>query len=624
VNDARDASEHGQGAISKLARIVLLESAVSFKRGDLMGRSPRQCLRALATGGLLAISARAAGAQQHDTTHDTTDVRLSPAAQGAAELYNAPDTKRVNGAFDVPASTVITGDVAVLNGPVTIAGRIDGSLVAINADVRFAPGARIGQKFVVVGGSVVGADSAHIDGETLKQLELLRYHFDGDKLVAEREPEYDETWWKRHHQVLDNLRHGEAYTEFFYVASQAYNRVEGWSILVGPRFQRFPEWGKINIEAFGVVRSASPVQWGEQSLGHDLKGEVQFGKPIGVALGARAFDVVEPTENWQLENGEVGLASVVLHRDYRDYYGRHGGEGFVRLQGGNDADLTFSLSNEQWSDEPARDPWTLFRDNDAWRPNPFMDYGGMHLFTTRLRVDTREREGSPWSGWYLVAEVEQGSGNLTRIGAPFNTDPTTGAPLPTLPEPVNYSRGFLDARRYNRISPNISLNLRLVAGGWLGGDELPTERRFSLGGPGTLPGYDFRQTGMTPDVLQCSKGVQQIGTPGQCDRIALMQVELRGRFLAGMLRDDASDDWWRPGFNGRMQWVLFTDAGRGWLVGPQDGGTSFPSGLIPPFSTFLTDVGAGVDFGGLGVYAAKAISASGQPVQVIVRLARRF
>jgi hypothetical protein len=555
--------------------------------------------------------------------HDSTEVRLSPAAKGAVELYNSPATRRINGAFDVPASSVVPGDIAVLNGPVTIEGRVEGSVVAINADVRFARGARIAHKLVIVGGTVSGVDSAHVDGETLSQVELLRYHLDDDKLVAEGEPAYDDTWWKRHH-VLNDLRHGQAYTDFFYIASRAYDRVEGWSVVVGPRFQRYTSWGNFNLEAFGVVRSASPLQWGEKTIGHDAKAEVQFGEPIGVALGARVFDVVEPTETWQMENGEVGLASVVLHRDFRDYYGRHGGEGYVRLLDGKDADLTFSLSDQQWGDERQRDPWTLFRNDDAWRPNPFMDTGDMHLFTTQLHVDTREHQGSLWSGWYASAELEVGSGTLTRIGSPLNVDPATGTLLPTAPEPVHYTRGFLDVRRYNRITPNMSLNLRLVTGGWVAGDALPTERKLSLGGPGTLPGYTFRETGLTPDVMQCSNGISQAGTPAQCDRIALVQVELRGRFFAGALRDDAADDWWRPGLNGRMEWVVFSDIGRGWLVGPQDGGTSYPQGLLPPLDSYKTDVGLGIDFGGLGVYLAKAVSDGSQGPQLFVRLARRF
>jgi hypothetical protein len=585
----------------------------------MMRRSQRHFSFVLSAWCCLAAAGRTARAQQHDSA----DVHLSAVAQGAVDLYNAPGTRRLNGAFEVPASAVISGDVAVLNGPITIAGRVQGSLVAINADVHLAPGARIDHKFLVLGGTVTGADGARIDGETLKQVELLRYHLEGDRLVAEREPEYDDTWWRRHH-VLNDIRRGEAKTDFFYVASRAYDRVEGWSFVVGPRFERFTDWGKFNVEAFGVVRTASPVKWGEPTIGHDAKAEMQFGKPIGMAIGARAFDVVEPTESWQMDNGEVGLASVVLHRDYRDYYGRHGGSAYVSLIGGRDADLTFSLSDEQWNDVRERNPWTLFRNNDVWRPNPFMDAGEMHVFTSRLRIDTRERVGSPWSGWYLTAEVEEGAGNLARLGSPLNFNPFLGTVLPTPAEHVTYSRGLFDLRRYNRVTRDLSVNLRLVAGGWLGGDELPTERKFSLGGPGTMAGYEFRQSNLSPDVLQCSNGVAQPGTPAQCDRIAMLQVEVRSRLFMGALRDDAEDDWWRPGLNGRVEWVLFADMGRGWLVGPQNGGTAFPSSLMPPLSTYKTDIGFGIDFGGLGVYVAKAVTDGSQSPQVFVRLARRF
>jgi hypothetical protein len=352
--------------------------------------------------------------------------------------------------------------------------------------------------------------------------------------------------------------------------------------------------------------------------------EVQFGKPIGVALGARAFDVVDPTESWQMENGEVGLASVVLRRDFRDYYGRHGGEGYLRLQGGQDADLTVSFGNERWSDERQRNPWSLFREGGGWRPNPFMDAGEMHLFTTRLRIDTRQHEGSRWPGWYVSAEIEEGAGQLVRLGSPVNYDAATGGLLPSAAEHVGYTRGFFDARRYNRLSPFTSLDFRIVAGGWLSGDPLPTERKLSLGGPGTLPGYDFREAETNPDVLQCANGILQPGTPAQCDRIALVQVELRSRFFAGSLRDDASDDWWRPGLNGRMEWVVFADAGRGWNVGSLNGGVSYPSYLLPPLSSFRTDVGAGIDFGGLGLYVAKAVGDGAEPLQFFVRLTRRF
>src|SRR3972149_3934718 len=92
-------------------------------------------------------------------------------------------------------------------------------------------------------------------------------------------------------------------------------------------------------------------------------------------------------------------------------------------------------------------------------------------------------------------------------------------------------------------------------------------RRLSVGGPGTLPGYDFRRAWRVhPDVLTCG-GTVLPGAPALCDRVMLFQAEYRSDFGVRWVRNDARDDWWRPGFNRHASWVLFADAGRGWRVG---------------------------------------------------------
>ena len=73
----------------------------------------------------------------------------------------------------------------MLNGPIIVAGTVSGTLVALNADVRLAPGARIAQHLIVIGGTISGQDSASIGGEIRVQPELLRYHLEGERLVAE-------------------------------------------------------------------------------------------------------------------------------------------------------------------------------------------------------------------------------------------------------------------------------------------------------------------------------------------------------------------------------------------------------------------------------------------------------
>jgi len=538
----------------------------------------------------------------------------------AANIWNGATTRQVNGAFELPAGEVIDGSVAVLNGPVTVAGTIRGSLAAINADVRLAPGARIERDLVIVGGNIAGIDQATLTGELAQQAELMRYRIDDVRLDPEGEPTYDDGWWSARKRVRD-WRNAVGSQEFLYVASRTYNRVEGWSFVAGPRVMRPTPFGAVNLELFGVGRTAPPMQWDNATIGHNAKAEVLFGRRVGVAVGARAFDVVQPTETWQLGEGEVGLGAALLHRDFRDYYSRHGGEVFARFVAGRGADVTIALSDEQWANREARDPWSFSRGDRNWRPNPSFDVGSVHLLSTRLRLDTRDRVRSPWGAWYIAADLEQGGGRLTRLGAPI-------LPIvPLQPEPVWYSRAFLDVRRYNRLAPGMALALRVAGGGWVAGDPLPTQRRLGVGGAGTLPGYDFRGEEPGRDRLSCTTTIIQAGTPAQCDRVILAQAELRSSFLFDGVRNDQDDDWWRPGFNGRTAWVLFADAGRGWMVGPANAARPemfYERGALPPFSSYRTDVGAGVDFGELGLYWAKALDRDDSPVRFILRLQRRF
>jgi hypothetical protein len=204
-----------------------------------------------------------------------------------------------------------------------------------------------------------------------------------------------------------------------------------------------------------------------------------------------------------------------------------------------------------------------------------------------------------------------------------------------VPTPSAYTRAFLDLRRYNRISPAAQLNVRLVTAGWVGGDELPLQRRLSVGGPGALPGFDFRRTEGIPEIGMCTSSNAPAGvTPvpqAQCERLALAQAEYRSEVNVSLF------DWFgrqRPvpesernfsSVSVRAEWVLFADAGRGWLVGPRDGeGMQYPARSLPGLRTFRADVGGGLDFGLLGVYVAKAVSKWSEPVNYFVRVRHRF
>jgi hypothetical protein len=558
-------------------------------------------------------------AQQPSSARDTVlDTRLLPAEveREVTEAFNAPNTVRATGAYEVDSGRVISGDMAVLNGPLTIAGRVNGRVVAINSDVILRPGARVEGQILVVGGNVDGKDGAFIGGDVRTYRQRLTYRREGDRLIASGSSEEDARWWRRRQKWASH-----SYSDLHLISARTYNRVEGLPILIGPSFGHRSGESRFEIDALGIFRTGDDLEWNSQTVGHSLKTELSVGRRSGIAVGGKLFDVVDPVEQWQLSDVEVGLASFFLHRDYRDYYNRHGGSGYVRLSLSRDVSLTGSLSDERWAVRETFDPFTLFRNGQDWRPNPVMDEGRFHVSNGTLRIDTRSDVDDPRSGWDILADYEFGTGHTTSFGptSPGVRDTDTDGR-------TTYARGFLDVRRYNRVSPEGQLNLRLVAGGWLNGDELPLQRRFSVGGPGAIDGYPFRRTGEGDDVRQCSDGADiPLGVPAQCERMVLFQAEYRGDLWLSMFGDwDFTDSWRHGGWRHRAQWVVFTDAGRGWLVGDRRGDLQYPKDQLPGLSTFKTDIGVGFDMGLIGLFVAKSVSDSKEPPNFFVRVGKRF
>ncbi|HEU4641689.1 MAG TPA: BamA/TamA family outer membrane protein [Gemmatimonadaceae bacterium] len=567
-------------------------------------------MRTLAIACCLAIVARGALAQQPaDTTQRVDSLSYDDAAE-VAFLYDQPAAMRSSEPLVIPVGQVVDGDVAVLEAPLTVAGHVTGRVVVINGDVTIRPGGRIDGELLVTGGRVLGADSATVGGRVRVWKPSLLYHLENDRVVAEQdESKSMANWfrrWSRRHQRSQSR---------LILKGGTYNRVEGLPVLGGAGLRRNFSTGRSRVEALGIWRSADGFEWKGENLGYTVSGEVQFGFGRAIALGAEAFDVVQPVESWQLRDSEIGLASFFLHRDYRDYYNRHGARGYVSLRDGTTMSLTLSYARERWQARAARDPFTLFRNSAPWRPNPLLDEGRFNLLGVDLTLDTRNDPNNPWTGWLIAAQLEHG-------WSPEVIEGPTGPlarPAASGPVRVHYTRGFLDARRYNRVSPTGQLNFRLVLGGWLGGDPLPLERRFALGGAGTLPGYDFRQFTGGEDVLTCGGGVVIDGIPGQCDRMALLQAEYRGDIRVRLLERRGDFSFHHP-----LQWVVFTDAGRGWIAHGGPAGESLGDTAFPSLDTFKSDIGLGLDADVLGLFLAKSLTDGGNPVNFFIRLRHRF
>jgi hypothetical protein len=542
-------------------------------------------------------------------------------------IFNAASTRRVRGEFNLASTDTVRGDLAVLNGNTRLAGVVTGHVVVLNGDALLVEGSRIDGSLTVLGGTFESPERPNVSGEIRVWSARYRYHESADTLVA------DTDFFGRWSQWVRDERSNSSESQLFVTTAHTYNRVEGLPIIIGPRFRARAENTRISAELFGIFRTGDGLRWDRENLGHRALFEVRQGNRRGIAVGGRLFDEVEAMERWQLTDAEVGLNAFLFTRDYRDYWQRHGGQGHVALFSGRGAELRASYGRERWSSRRRRDVWSIFSSDTPWRVNPAADEGVMDLLTVSAVLDTRTNPENPRSGWYLRGEWERGSGTIDRFG------PLTAGLRDIPTEPIGgveteYSRAFVDLRRYNRLGPQAQLNMRLVAGGWMNGDALPIQRRLAVSGIDALPGFDFRRMIGSNDVGTCATGAESayitLGRPAQCDRMVLAQLEWKGDFRINLFGDDNYGDrrWGFNGVRGDGTWVIFANSGRGWLVSDAGSPTienlTFGRSKLPPTSGWRTDIGGGFDFGSFGVYIAQAVSESGQSPNVYVRLSRRF
>ncbi len=585
---------------------------------------PFRCPRALRHGwcAFLAVILQLTAFDRPLRAQNPADRRVGSVprdvAREATSTFNAASTRRVRGNFTMSAADTIRSDVAVLEGNARIAGVITGQLLVLNGDAILAAGGRIDGALTVIGGTFESPERASVGGDIRVWSARLRYREDADTLIADADRELFTRWarWQR-----DDPNGSQS--QLFLTTAHTYNRVEGLPIYLGPRIRVRNGDTRVEAELFGIFRTGSTIDWTEENLGHRLRLELRQGRRAGAFIGGRIFDEVDAIEQWQLTNTEVGLASFVFTRDYRDYWQRHGGQGYVGVFGPGRSELRATFGEERWTTRRARGVPSLFNQNVGWRVNPRTDEGVMRLLTVSGRLDTRNRTDDPRSGWLLHGEVERGSGTLDVI-APATTDVRTQTP-----GDVTYSRALVDLRRYNRLAPGAQLNMRVVAGGWLSGDPLPMQRRFAVSGLDALPGFDFRQMVGDVDVGTCATGDRAtyaaLGRPAQCERMLLLQAEWKGDFRFNLFGDDEGfgDRRWMAGrFHADGAWVLFANSGRGWLA--SDGAGPLRASGIPPLNSWHTDLGGGFDFGSFGVYVAKSVSQGELPANVYVRLGRRF
>ncbi|MGD2136043.1 MAG: polymer-forming cytoskeletal protein, partial [Gemmatimonadales bacterium] len=507
--------------------------------------------------------------------------RAMQVEEWAVDVFNARSTTRIFGSDDIERNTVYTGTVAVYDGSLRVYGEIEGDLIAINADVELRYSAVVHGNVVILGGHLDEDAGARVFGGIRRHAQRVRVRRIGDRLELEGE-------WERQRIPTRRVRYRprpRGGASLIIGFDETYNRVEGLPLRGGLRLHAVSGDVSTVIRGYGIFRTAGEFSTRED-IGYRVEGTVAAGRMQRITVGARAFDEVHPTQDWPLARNEVGWSTLIWHRDYRDYYLQRGFAGYLAIQALPGFELKGEVARVDEASIMARDPWTLLRRDEDWRPNPFIDEGDYTLITGTLEYGDQPSRRHARSGWYLRATWEHGIGeNIVERVLPL----AVRDPLPATD--YTFDRASVDLRLYQQIGWSGQLGLRGFWAGSIGEHPLPVQRRFSLGGPDPMNGFPFR-------AFSCSDEWLDPALPGLCDHVLLFQAEYRGGLGIDWVGsawdhrpfgddDDFPQVWDGVWFDGPVL-VLFSNAGTAWLEGQDRGDLN-------------VDAGVGIEFGSIGL-----------------------
>jgi outer membrane protein assembly factor BamA len=217
-----------------------------------------------------------------------------------------------------------------------------------------------------------------------------------------------------------------------------------------------------------------------------------------VYVGAELHDMTASDDLWRISAFEQALVSVGFKNSFRDYYRRKGAQVFGVLRAGDHNE--FAAMGRWDRHEPLANAssYSVFRDDAMYRPNPLVPDQHVNALVLGYTFDTRPLTAAGSEATYLRHLKDSLYGSSVRQRPGLRLDWTSEIAGHGLQGDAQFDRHILNARGYLALSGRTYLSVRGLFG--LSNGTLPPERRFALGGIGSVHGYSFKEasgTGLT-------------------------------------------------------------------------------------------------------------------------------
>ncbi|SYZ73873.1 exported hypothetical protein [Candidatus Zixiibacteriota bacterium] len=392
-----------------------------------------------------------------EVSKDLTTVSFYSKPETKVKIYRSRRQNEIGLLHDVAITSeqFIRGSVVSFWSNIHIDGEINEDVISVYGDIIIGDNAVIRGNIVAINGNITVSKKATIYGSIQSSNIKNRFRFD--------------KWqkWYRKDRYLSPI------------VMMYYNRVDGFAPYLGVRFMDedslLPK-----VEAYGGYGFAAS-RWR-----FHFGVEQTFLKTTPVTIGGSYYRKLESNDDWIISESENSILAVLAKEDYKDYFEAEGGYGFARITFFSKLSYEIGIQSEKykWLNGHRR-LWSIFGGSKRFPENfrsvvgPYRTIGmaeidGKEITSIKTRVAYKPLMPdtlfgfSYWSGSGELEWAPKGGGN-----------------------DFNFRRYNFQVKRHQVFNAQTGIIIKAIYGG--SDDYLPLERKFFLGGLGTLYGYDQKE-----------------------------------------------------------------------------------------------------------------------------------
>jgi len=252
-----------------------------------------------------------------------------------------------------------------------------------------------------------------------------------------------------------------------------YNRVE--SVFLGLGTEKKYYWdGEKVWNAYGSIGWGFKSHTWRSNLG--LVRQFAFPSDEGsriIELGAEGYTLTDTKDQWIISQNENTASALLIHEDFRNYFERKGFTFHTAYYWKHSywkGELTLAYLTDTYDSLTNKVDWALFGGSKKFRANPAINPGRMHGMMLSGGISTVTKTSRAQEGWCLFGSAEFAKKSW---GSEFDFD-----------------QYILDVRRFQPLGRYENFNVRIRVGS--AGSVLPLQKKFELGGLGTMNAFPFK------------------------------------------------------------------------------------------------------------------------------------